>query len=93
MSDTAAFAHLKIKELEGRVLARRQLAGQSPDRAWHLDVARAYEAEMRQMQTELQRREIASSRVGAVSTGGVTNREASHHCSVACRRASPVLCL
>jgi hypothetical protein len=53
MTDKTALVHLKIKELEGRIFARRQLAAQAPERAWHLDYVEAYETQMRQLEAEL----------------------------------------
>ncbi len=66
MTDNHAFAHLKIRELEGRILARRRLAGETHDRAWHLDIAKVYEAEIRQLQVELQMAESLASKSNSI---------------------------
>lgn len=55
MSSDVSFTRLRIHELKGRILARRRLAEQAPDRAWHLDYVEAYEAEMRRLEARLQR--------------------------------------
>jgi hypothetical protein len=54
MTSDVSFVRLRIHELKGRILARRRLAEQAPDRAWHLVYVEAYEAEMRQLQARLQ---------------------------------------
>ncbi len=59
MADTPPFSHLRIKELEGRILARRQLVDQAPERTWHLDYVRVYEAELQQLQSALRSDELA----------------------------------
>lgn len=51
-----SFAHLRIKELEGRILARRRLVEQAPHRTWHLDYIEAYEAEMQQLRAALSKK-------------------------------------
>jgi hypothetical protein len=59
MTGDVSVTRLRIHELKGRILARQQLAGQKPERAWHLDYVETYEAEIRQLQAELQGKEAA----------------------------------
>jgi hypothetical protein len=47
--------------LSGRILARRRLAEQNLEQAWHLDYAETYEAEIRQLQTKLQSQKLTTS--------------------------------
>jgi hypothetical protein len=54
MTGDVSVTRLRIHELSGRILARRRLAEQSPERTWHLDYVEVYEAEIRQLQTQLQ---------------------------------------
>jgi hypothetical protein len=61
MPGDVSFLRLRIHELKGRILARRQLAEQSPERTWHLDYIETYEAELRQLQSQLQGKEAAAS--------------------------------
>jgi hypothetical protein len=65
MTHDYARMRLRIRELEGRIHARRQLAGKAPDRAWHLDYAEAYEAEVRQLQARIQSMETSSRNPGS----------------------------
>ncbi|WP_230532372.1 hypothetical protein [Microvirga roseola] len=60
MTSDLSFAHLRIKELEGRILARRRLAEGSPERDWHLSYVEAYEAEMQQLQAALREKGAAT---------------------------------
>jgi hypothetical protein len=55
-------AHLRIKELEGRIGARRQLAERTPEHTWHLDYVKAYEAEMQDLRSALRSANSASTR-------------------------------
>jgi len=61
MTSDVSFMRLRIHELKGRILARRRLAGQAPDRLWHLDYVEAYEAEIQQLLAEIHSRELTSS--------------------------------
>ncbi len=54
MANAVLAAHLRIRELEGRIVARRQLAERAPEHTWHLDYVKAYEAEMQDLQSVLQ---------------------------------------
>jgi hypothetical protein len=63
MTIEVSFARLRIHELNGRILARRRLAEQNLERAWHLDYVKAYEAEIRQLQAELQSQKLTASSV------------------------------
>ena len=58
MTSDFAQVRLRIWELEGRILARRQLARQAPERAWHLDYVMAYGDEMRRLQAQIQGAEL-----------------------------------
>jgi TolA-binding protein len=59
MQNKVSSMRLRIKELEGRIQAQRQVAEQAPERTWHLDYVEAYEAEMRQLQAILQEKAAA----------------------------------
>ena len=61
MIGDVSFMRLRIHELKGRIRACRRLAEQSPERTWHLDYVEAYQAELRQLQGELQGKEAAAS--------------------------------
>ena len=61
MSNDVSFVRLRIHELNGRILARRRLAEQNSERARHLDYVKAYEAEIRQLQAELQSQKLTTS--------------------------------
>jgi hypothetical protein len=60
MTIDVSFARLRIHELNGRILVRRRFAEQNLERAWHLDYVKAYEAEIRQLQAELQSQELTT---------------------------------
>jgi hypothetical protein len=53
MTSTVLLPRLRIKELEGRIFARKQLAQQAPERSWHLEYVKLYEAEIQQLQATL----------------------------------------
>jgi deoxyadenosine/deoxycytidine kinase len=61
MTIDVSFVRLRIHELNGRILARRRLAEQNSERGWHLDYVEAYEAEMPQLQAELQTQTLTTS--------------------------------
>jgi hypothetical protein len=63
MTIDVSFARLRIHELNGRILARQRFAEQNLERAWHLDYVKAYEAEIRQLQAELQSQKLTASSV------------------------------
>lgn len=60
MTSEISSMRLRLRELEGRIHARRQLAQQAPERAWHLDYVEAYEAEMRQLLAQIISQELSS---------------------------------
>jgi predicted secreted protein len=53
MTPDLSSLRLRLRELEGRVHARRKLAGQASERQWHLEYVEIYQAEMRQLQCVL----------------------------------------
>ena len=53
MANAILSAHLRIRELEGRIVARRKLAERAPEHTWHLDYVKAYEDEMHDLRSVL----------------------------------------
>jgi hypothetical protein len=45
---------LRLRELEGRTYAQLQLAKGSPERQWHLKYVEIFQAEVQQLQAQLQ---------------------------------------
>jgi hypothetical protein len=54
MSPDLSSMRLRLRELEGRIRARRQLANGSPERQWHLEYVEIYTEEMQKLHAQLQ---------------------------------------